>query len=124
MSDNAPRPNPQEMLARLEQMERNAEQLLARYEALQAETGSEAVEVYSEDGLIRVKLDREGQVDEVELHPHAMQYSRALGEHIRHTLEQARATHTERAAQIAQQLLGDKIDVQAILNQYRSGNRP
>jgi hypothetical protein len=45
----------------------------------------------------------------------------ALGEHIRLTIEQAKFEHSERNAQLARQLLGDKFDVQSVLSQYRPG---
>lgn len=122
MSDR-PR-DPQAMLAWVEQLERQTGQTLAKYQELQAEFGSDRVEVHSEDGLISVALDSEGRIDEVELHEYALRYGHALGEHIRFTIGQAKLQHSERAAQLAQQLLGDKFDVQSILNQYRPGRHP
>jgi DNA-binding protein YbaB len=120
MSLNADRPDPQEMLARIDQMEQGAEQLLAKLEELQGELGTESVEVFSEDGLIRVKLDEEGHVDEVELHEYAMRYRSALGEQIRHTVAQAKQVHADKTAEMAQRLLGGTFDLQGILNQFRS----
>lgn len=102
-------------------MERQTEQTLAKYQELQAEFGSERVELYSDDGLIRVALDTDGRIDEVELHEYALRYGHALGEHIRLTIEQAKLEHSERSAQLARRLLGDKFDVQSILSQYRPG---
>jgi DNA-binding protein YbaB len=120
MSRNAGRPDPQEMLARIDEMEQGAEQLLAKLEELQAEFGTEVVEVYSEDGLVRVKLDSEGRVDEIELHEYAMRFRNALGEHIRRTVINAKQVHSERTAELAQRLLGDTIDLPGILDQFRS----
>ncbi|MFG3339720.1 YbaB/EbfC family nucleoid-associated protein [Glycomyces sp. NPDC048151] len=120
MSRNADRQDPQEMLARIDRMEQGAEQLLAKLEGLQAELGAGAVEVWSEDGLVRVKLDNEGCVDEIELHEYAMRYRSTLGEHIRQTVIQAKQVHADKTAELAQRLLGDTIDLQGILNQFRS----
>ncbi|MEV3934606.1 YbaB/EbfC family nucleoid-associated protein [Glycomyces sp. NPDC049804] len=120
MTGGADRPRPHEMLARLEQMEQSAEQMLSKLEALQGELCAEAVEVHSEDGFIRVKLDSDGLVDEVEIHEYAMRFRNALGEHIRQTVMHAKQVHADRAAEMAKRLLGETLDVQAILNQYRT----
>jgi DNA-binding protein YbaB len=123
VSDRLPR-DPRSMMARIEEMQRQAEQTLAKYEELQGQFGSASVEVYSDDGLIRVALDAEGHIEAVELHEYALRFGHALGERIRFTVERAKAQHSERAAEFAQQLLGDKVDIQAILNQYRPGRHP
>lgn len=120
MSSQADRPSPDEMSTRLERMEQSAEQLLAKFEELQGELGAESVEVYSEDGLIRVKLDSDGHVAEIELHEVVMRYRNALGEGIRHTIAQAKQTHADRTAEVAQRLLGGSFDLQAVLDRYRS----
>ncbi|MEU6857974.1 YbaB/EbfC family nucleoid-associated protein [Glycomyces sp. NPDC046736] len=100
-------------------MQRDAETTLARYEALQAESGLGAIEAISDDGSIKVRLDPEGRVADIDLHDAAMSHGPNLGRQVMAVIKSAKATHTEKTAELAQQLLGDKVDIQSILNQYR-----
>jgi DNA-binding protein YbaB len=124
VSDRSSRRSPQELLARIEEMQRDAEAAIARYEALQAESGLDSVEADSEDGSVRIRLDAEGRVADIELHDAAMRYGTNLGRIVVAVIKEAKAIHTEKIARMTQRLLGDKIDTQAILSQYRPGNRP
>ncbi|MCH7229383.1 YbaB/EbfC family nucleoid-associated protein [Glycomyces sp. L485] len=115
MSDRNQRPDPEEMLAKLQQMQRDAEQTLQKYEDLRAEMGAEAVEAYSEDGLVRVRLDEDGRVAEIGIDEMAMRHRHALGGIIRSTIDEAVATHAMKMADMAQALVGDRIDVMGMV---------
>ncbi|WP_026923455.1 YbaB/EbfC family nucleoid-associated protein [Glycomyces arizonensis] len=109
--------DPQEMLARLERMQREAEETLSKYEELRVQMDADAVEAYSEDGLIRVKLDSEGQVAEIGIDETAMRRRQTLGMTIRAVIDEAVATHALKMADMAQALLGDKMDVMGLVTQ-------
>ncbi|GAB3234577.1 hypothetical protein GCM10027447_31850 [Glycomyces halotolerans] len=118
MSDRSERPSPQEMLARLERMEREAQETLRKYEDMRTEMGADAVEVHSEDGLVRVKLDADGRVDEIGIDEHAMRQRQSLAPTIMALIDEATATHGLKMAEMAQALVGDKIDVMGLMNQH------
>ena len=129
MSDDAGRPTPQQMMEQLAQMQRDAEATLRKYDELSAEFGADAVEVFSDDGLLRVKLDRDGVVDEIEVNEAAMRFRQSLGPAMVALIAQARADYALKSAEMARQMLGDRIDVDAILSQYlprdgRDGRQP
>lgn len=109
--------DPQEMLARLERMQREAEETLSKYEELRVQMDADAVEAYSEDGLIRVKLDSEGQVAEIDIDETAMRRRQTLSMTIRAVIDEAVATHALKMADMAQALLGDKMDVMGLVTQ-------
>ncbi|QSB04033.1 YbaB/EbfC family nucleoid-associated protein [Natronoglycomyces albus] len=104
---NNPRPDPEEMMAKLEEMQREAEQTLAKYEQLQAEMASESTEAVSEDGSIKVVLNSEGHVTDIDIEDAAMRHGTRLGGMIRQTIDEATATYSMKMAQMAQQLVGD-----------------
>jgi DNA-binding protein YbaB len=123
MSD---RPTPEQIMAEFERMRSEAEATLRRYEEVSAELGADAVEVFSEDGLLRVKLDPNGKVDEIGVNEAAMRYRQSLGPAMVALIRQARDEYALKAAEMARRLIGDKIDVDAILSQYlpRDGQGP
>ncbi|HEU5127814.1 MAG TPA: YbaB/EbfC family nucleoid-associated protein [Glycomyces sp.] len=112
------RPDPQEMMARLEQMQREAEATMRKYEELRAEMGADAVEAYSEDGLVRVRLDADGKVAEIHIDESAMRQRQSLGRVVHAVIDEAVATHAVKMADMAQALVGDKIDVMALMNEH------
>ncbi len=120
MSDQ--RPTPEQIMAEFERMRSEAEATLRRYEEVSAEFGADAVEVFSEDGLLRVKLDANGKVDEIGVNEAAMRYRQSLGPSIVALIRQARDEYALKAADMARRLIGDKIDVDAILSQYLPKN--
>lgn len=119
MSD---RPTPEQIMAEFERMRSEAEATLRRYEEVSAELGADAVEVFSEDGLLRVKLDPNGKVAEIGVNEAAMRYRQSLGPAMVALIRQARDEYALKAAEMARRLLGDKIDVDAILSQYLPKN--
>lgn len=112
MSD---RMGPEAMLQRLEQMKADAEATLAKYEELSAEAGADAVEVFSEDGLVRVKLDADGKIAEIGIDEHAMRARRTVGPTILALIEEAKATYGMKMAAMAQALVGDGMDVMGMV---------
>jgi DNA-binding protein YbaB len=112
MSD---RLGPEAMLQRLEQMKAEAEATLAKYEELSAEAGADAVEVVSEDGLVRVKLNADGKVVEIGIDEYAMRQRQSLSPTIIALINEAKATYGMKMAAMAQQLVGDKIDVMGMV---------
>ncbi|MQM27412.1 YbaB/EbfC family nucleoid-associated protein [Glycomyces albidus] len=108
--------DPAAMMRRLEQMQAEAEAMLAKYSELRAEFGADTVEVVSEDGRIRVKLDADGKVAEIGIDEHAMRLRQSLAPTIIALIEEATATHAVKTAQMAQALIGDKIDVMALVD--------
>ncbi|MEU5871826.1 YbaB/EbfC family nucleoid-associated protein [Glycomyces sp. NPDC047369] len=116
MSDRQ-RPNdPEAMMRRLEQMQAEAESMLAKFNELSERLGADAVEVFSEDGRIRVKLDAEGKVAEIGIDESSMRQHQSLSPTIMALIQEATATHALKMAQMAQSLVGDKIDVMGIVN--------
>lgn len=118
MNDRDARPDPQEMLARLEAMQREAEETLRKYEEMNAQMGADAVEVFSEDGLVRVKLDADGKVAEIGIDEHAMRQRQSLAPTIIALIQEATAAYSLKMADMAQALLGDKMDVMGMINQH------
>lgn len=115
MSDRLGGMDPEAMMRRLEQMKAEAEATLAKYEELAAEAGTDAIEVYTEDGLLRVKLDADGKVAEIGIDEHAMRMRQSLGPTIIALIEEAKATYGMKMATMAQTLVGDKIDVMGLV---------
>ncbi|GAA2140197.1 YbaB/EbfC family nucleoid-associated protein [Glycomyces algeriensis] len=107
--------DPQEMLRRLEQMQADAEQMMARYEQLADEMGASEVEVVSEDGLLRVKLDAEGKVAQIGIDEYAMRMRQSLAPSIMMLIEQAKAEYGVKMTEMAQSLLGDRMDVMGMV---------
>jgi len=118
MSDNAGRPTPEQVMEQLAQMQRDAEETIRKYDELSAEFGTDAVEVFSDDGMLRVKLDKNGAVDEVGINEAVMRFKQSLGPSIVALMAQARAEYALKSAEMARRMLGDKIDVDAILSRY------
>lgn len=119
MSERSERPTtPEAMLERLEQMEAEAQATLRKYEELSEQLGADAVEVFSEDGLVAVKLDAEGELDTVKIDEMAMRQKQTLGPAIVQLIREARATYGVKMADMAQELVGDKLDVREMMNRY------
>ncbi|MEU6246660.1 YbaB/EbfC family nucleoid-associated protein [Glycomyces sp. NPDC047010] len=116
MSDRERPTDPEAMMQRLEQMQAEAESMLAKFNELSERLGAEAVEVFSEDGRVRVKLDAEGKVAEIGIDEYAMRARQSLAPTIMALVQEATATHAVKMAQMAQALVGDKIDVMGIVN--------
>lgn len=115
MTDRNERRDPQEMLERLEQMKEEAEATIRKYEEMSADLGADAVEVVSEDGLVRVKLDADGNVDHIGIDEQAMRQRQSLGPSIMDLIQEAKATYGLKMADLAQALVGDKMDVMAMV---------
>jgi DNA-binding protein YbaB len=115
MTDRSDRRDPQEMLARLERMQADAEEMLAKYNRLAEEMGTTDVEVFSEDGRIRVKLDSEGKVAEIGIDETAMRFRQTLGPMVMAVIEEAKAAYGVKMTEMAQAFLGDRIDVRGIV---------
>ena len=107
--------DPQEMLRRLEQMRVDAEQMMERYDRLSEEMGASAVEAVSEDGYLRVKLDSEGRVAEIGIDEYAMRMRQSLAPAIIALIEQAKIEYGVKMTEMAQSLLGDRMDVMGIV---------
>lgn len=119
MSDRNERPtSPEAMLERLQQMEAEAKETLRKYDEMSQQLGADAVEVFSEDGLIAVKLDSEGRVDQIKIDESAMRFKQSLGPTIVALIQEATATYGLKMAEMAQALVGDKIDVMGMMNRY------
>ncbi|MFG3342552.1 YbaB/EbfC family nucleoid-associated protein [Glycomyces sp. NPDC048151] len=107
--------DPQEMMRRLEQMQADAEQMMERYNRLADEMGADRIEVVSDDGLLRVKLDAEGKVAEIGIDEYAMRMRQSLGPAIIMLIEQAKAEYGVKMTEMAQSLLGDRMDVMGMV---------
>jgi DNA-binding protein YbaB len=107
MSDRPQRPDPHEMMARLEAMQRQAEETLRQYEGMQEQINAADIEVFSEDGLISVKLDGNGRIDKIKIDEYAMRRRQSIAPTIIALVDQARVAHAETAAEIARQFLGN-----------------
>ncbi|THV30101.1 YbaB/EbfC family nucleoid-associated protein [Glycomyces paridis] len=117
MSDQS-LPSPEEAMRQFEQIRADAEATKRRHEELSAEYGLGSVEAYSEDGTVGVRLDAQGRVDKVVIDEMGMRHRQALGYIVKAVAEEAMAMHAVKAAEMAQALLGDKIDVQGIVSRY------
>ncbi|THV34381.1 YbaB/EbfC family nucleoid-associated protein [Glycomyces buryatensis] len=114
------RPSPEAAMAKLEQMRLDAEETLRKYEELQEQAGANAVETSSDDGLVRVKLDGDGQVAEINIDEYAMRQRQTLSYTIVELIERAQTEHAEKMAEMAQAMIGDKVDLAAIIEQHRN----
>lgn len=117
------RPNPHEMMARLEAMQRQAEETVRRYEGMQAAASAANIEVFSEDGLIGVKLAGNGRVSEIKIDEYAMRKRQSLAPTIIALVAQARVAHAEKSAELAKQFLGADPAMKALLDRI-SPERP
>lgn len=115
MTDRSERPSPQEMLDRLARMQADAEATLEKYNRLAEELGTADVEAFSEDGRIRVKLDGDGKVVEIGIDETAMRFRQTLGATIMSVIEEAKAAYGVKMAEMAQALVGDRIDVMGVV---------
>jgi DNA-binding protein YbaB len=123
MSDRPQRPDPHEMMARLEAMQRQAEETLRRYEGMQEEISAANIEVFSEDGLIAVKLDGNGRVAEIKIDEYAMRKRQSIAPTIITLVAQAHVAHAEKAAELAKRFLGADPNLAALLDRI-SPERP
>jgi DNA-binding protein YbaB len=112
------RPTPDQIMAEFERMRSEAEANLKKYEEVSAELGADSIEVISEDGLLSVKLDANGKVDEIRINEAAMRFRHALGPATVALIRRAREAYALKTAEMARRLIGDKIDVDAVLSQY------
>ena len=106
MSDKSGRPNPQDMMARLEEIQRQAETTLRRFEELQEQLGDQQVEVFSEDGRLSVKLDKDGKVSQIRIDESVMRMRQTLGPAIVALIGEAQEVHAEKSAELAKEFLG------------------
>lgn len=123
MTDQPQRPNPNEMMARLEAMQRQAEETLRRYEGMQEQISAANIEVFSEDGLVCVKLDGNGGVAEIKIDEYAMRRRQSLAPTIIALVAQARIAHAEKSAELARQFLSADPALTALLDRI-SPERP
>jgi DNA-binding protein YbaB len=107
--------DPQEMLRRLEQMQADAEQMIERYNRLSEEMGANEIEVVSDDGTLRVKLDSDGKVAQIGIDEYAMRARQSLAPAIMMLIEQAKAEYGVKMTAMAQSLMGDRMDVMGIV---------
>jgi DNA-binding protein YbaB len=116
MSDRSERPDPNQMMARLEAMQRQAEETLRRYEGMQEEISAANIEVFSDDGLVSVKLDGNGRISEIKIDEYAMRRRQSLAPTIIALVDQARVAHAEKSAELARQFLGADPALAAMLD--------
>jgi DNA-binding protein YbaB len=116
MSDRPQRPDPHEMMARLEAMQRQAEETLRRYDDMQQDMGAANIEVYSEDGLVCVRLDGSGRVKEIKIDEYAMRRRQMLGPTIIALVDEAKVAYAERSAELARQFLSADPAMSALLD--------
>lgn len=109
-------PDLDEMLSRLDQMQRDAEATLAKFEELHADM--DEVEAVSEDGYITVRLNADGQVVHIGIAEQAMRARQTLGNAILAVVAEANAAYGVQMAEMAQALGGGGVDVQAMVERY------
>ncbi|WP_030144702.1 YbaB/EbfC family nucleoid-associated protein [Glycomyces sp. NRRL B-16210] len=109
-------PNLDQMMARLDQMQREAEQTLAKFEELHADM--EEVEAVSEDGLISVRLDADGQVVHIGIDERAMRHRQTLGRAVLAVVAEANAAYGVQMSEMAQALNGGAFDVKGMFDRY------
>ncbi len=115
MTDPSARPDPEVMFARLETMRAEAEATLARFEEMKIKLEADAVEVVSEDGLVKVKLDGEGKVAEIRIDEHAMRMRQSLSPTIIALIDEANAAFALKSAEMAQAVVGDQFDIMGMV---------
>nr|WP_255671582.1 YbaB/EbfC family nucleoid-associated protein [Glycomyces amatae] len=98
-------------------MQAEAEATLEKYNRLAEEMGTTEVEAFSEDGRIRVKLDADGKVAEIGIDESAMRFRQTLGPAVMAVIEEAKAAYGVKMTEMAQALVGDRIDVMGIVRQ-------
>jgi DNA-binding protein YbaB len=124
MSDNVNRPDPAEAVAEFERLKAEAEATVRRFDEMAAEFGTDAVEVYSEDRLLRVTLDANGNVDRIGVEEAAMRSRQTLGRAMVLLIAEARAEHQRRTTEMARRMLGDRFDLDAIMARYTPKQGP
>jgi DNA-binding protein YbaB len=105
-------------MAEFEQIKAQAEATVKRFEQMSAEVGADAVEMYSEDRLLRVRLDANGNVEEIAIEELAMRNKQMLGRMMVALIAEARVEHAERQAEMARRMIGDKFDIDAIMSRF------
>ena len=123
MSDRPHRPDPHEMMARLEAMQRQAEETVRRFEGMQEQMSAANVEVFSDDGLVGVRLDGNGRVEEIKIDEYAMRKRQSLAPVIIALVDQARVAYAEKSAELARQFLNADPALSALLDRI-SPERP
>lgn len=123
MSDRSDLPSPEEAMRQFEQIRAEAEATQRKHEELSAQFGLDSIEAFSPDGLVCVKLDAQGRVDKVVIEEAGMRHRQALGQIVKAVAEEAMEMYAVKAADFAQALIGDKIDVQGIVGRYMSGEQ-
>jgi DNA-binding protein YbaB len=116
--DRSQRPDPQEILAKLDQMQRDAEATLRKYDELRQDLVGSGVEAVSADGYVTVKLDQDGNVTEIAIDDSALRNRAQLSTSVMDTIKEATATHALKMADMAQALVGDSVDVMGVMSQF------
>ncbi|MFC4337130.1 YbaB/EbfC family nucleoid-associated protein [Salininema proteolyticum] len=111
--------NPEEMLAKLDKMQRQAEETLSKFEEFQSSLGDADVSITSDNGMVTVELDGEGRLSGLELAPDATRLKGNLAPLILQTIHDAQATFGEKMTQTVEQMLPD-LDINGIMSQFRS----
>jgi DNA-binding protein YbaB len=116
--DRSQRPDPQEILAKLDQMQRDAEATLRKYDELRQDLVGSGVEAVSADGYVKVKLDQDGNVTEIAIDDAALRNRSQLSTTVLDTIKEATATHALKMADMAQSLVGDRVDVMGVMSRF------
>ncbi|WP_025272265.1 YbaB/EbfC family nucleoid-associated protein [Haloglycomyces albus] len=117
--DNSPggRRNPEEVFARLEELQQKTEADLRRIQDVEAEMGNTETTAVSENGMVTVTLNAQGRVHNIELRDDSMRLKGNLPPLILSTIHEAQATYSLKMAEMAQQALPG-IDVVGQVSQY------
>lgn len=113
--------NPDDMLAKLNEMQQEAEETLRKYEELQEQVGASTTEAVSEDGYIKVVLNSDGNVTDIDIEDSAMRHGTRLGGMIKKTVDEATATYALKMAEMAQELVGD-MDLMGMVSEHMPGD--
>lgn len=108
--------DPQAMFAKLEQLRSEAEETLRQFEEFRNALTNSAVEAVSQDGLVTVRLDADGQVAAIDIHDAALRHRSGLARIIRATIEEATATYAIKAAELVQPMTAN-LDVTEFVSQ-------
>lgn len=111
------RPGLDDLLARVERMEQQAEATLRKYEDFRERVGGLASEGVTDDGAVRVVLDEQGEVTGVEIAESAMRHRGNLSRWVMTALQRAQAQHASRMGELAQELMGGRLDVAAMVRE-------
>ncbi|MFC4336876.1 YbaB/EbfC family nucleoid-associated protein [Salininema proteolyticum] len=92
-----------EAMAKIEQIQKNAQDTLAKVAELEAEHGADETTATSENGMVTVVLDSDGEITGITIDDSALRLRGNLVGVVLETIREAQGTHAMKLAKMAEQ---------------------